>query len=78
MGFELGLLGIFIDASSPDDVNGKKIMENNTVLALNSVNGFTKHPELLNISCGPEFFWAFAMLKISDIIAPDLINISIY
>ena len=49
-----------------------------TVLALNSVNGFTKHPELLNISCGPEFFWAFAMLKISDVIAPDLINISIY
>ena len=42
-----------------------------TVLALNSVNGYTKHPDLLNISCGPEFFWAFVMLKTSDIIGPD-------
>ena len=42
-----------------------------TVLALNSVNGYTKHPDLLNISCGPEFLWAFAMLKTSDIIASD-------
>ena len=37
------------------------------VLPLNSVNLYTKHLEIVNISCGPEFFQAFVMLKTSNI-----------
>ena len=39
----------------------------NCTYTLNSVNWCTKHLEIVNISCGPEFFQAFVMLKTSDI-----------